>query len=103
MNGNEIIKKVKENLDKSNVKNLFADEVIIMSSIKSSKIEEKIKKEGFIRLVFVDMLNQKPISSITISLTTAIGLINALQQQIQKIKKDLEIEESREGYQSYIG
>lgn len=84
------LKKVQENIMKSDIKPIFADEALVMGSIKASKTKKGIKKEANIRIVFIDMSNLKPIVKVVLSFSTAQGLVNALNSQIQKIKKELE-------------
>jgi hypothetical protein len=86
----EWVKHVQENIAHSNIKPMFADEALVMGSMKVRKDEKgKMKKEGMMRVVFVDMTNMQPIASIAISISTAHGLINALSGQLKKIEEDL--------------
>lgn len=104
----EWLKKVQENIAKSDVKQLFADEALVMGTIKAGKTADgKIKKEGSVRIVFVDMTSMQPISKIVVSLSTAKGLVNALSEQLKKMEKDLESKEiikpEKEPFLTYIG
>jgi hypothetical protein len=101
------LKKVQENVAKSDIKPLFADEALVMGTIKASRTKEGIKKEANIRIAFIDMSNLKPIAKIVLSFTTAKGLVNALKSQIVKIEKELKSRErkevKREPFLTYIG
>jgi hypothetical protein len=104
----EWLKKVQENIAKSDLKPLFADEALVMGSVKASRTKEGIKKEANIRIVFIDMTNLKPIAKIVLSFTTAQGLVNALNSQIEKISQELKSKEVKkevktEGMLTYIG
>ncbi|HDH91667.1 MAG TPA: hypothetical protein ENF38_01810 [Candidatus Aenigmarchaeota archaeon] len=103
------LKKIRENILKSELKPLFADEALVMGTIKARKEGETLKKEGNIRIEFIDMTNLKPISRIVISLSTAKGLIRALQTQVERLERDLESKElpketqKKEPLLTYIG
>jgi len=85
------LKKVQENIARSDIKQLSADEALVMGTIKAGKDKEgKIKKEGSIRMAFVDMTSMQPIAKIVITISTAKGLVNALTNQISKLEKDIE-------------
>ena len=87
----EWIKRVQENIERSDVKQLYADEALVLGTVKGSKTKDgKIKKEGTLRMAFVDMTSMQPVAKIVVSVATAKGLINALSAQVQKIEKDLE-------------
>ena len=105
----EWIKKVQENIIKSDLKQLYADEALVMGTVKARKTREgKVMKEGQIRIAFIDMTTLKPISKIVISVSTAIGLINALQAQVKRIEADIKSEKipekvKKEPILTYIG
>jgi hypothetical protein len=88
------LKRVQENLAKSTIKQLFADEALVMGTVKVGKTKEgQVKKEGSVRIAFVDMTSMQPISKIVITLSTAKGLVNALSNQINKLEEDLASDE----------
>jgi len=82
-------KNIQENIIKFPIKPLFADDVIVITPIKAMKINKKVKKEGHVVLLFVDMLNQQPISKIIISESTAESLKKVLIKVLNKLEKDL--------------
>lgn len=103
----EWIKKVQENLARSEEKLLFADEAIVMGAVKAYKHEGKIRREGSIRIIFVDMTTLQPVAKIAVSPSTANGLVKALSTQLERMKKELEREEAEpaitEFSPTYIG
>jgi len=78
-------------VDVSKTKPLFADEVIVASKIKAFKDEKKVEKEGNIELIFLDQLAVPPkaISRVVVSRHTAQGLLKILNENLQKMDKDL--------------
>jgi hypothetical protein len=105
----EWLKKVQENIAKSEIQQIFADEAFVMGTVKVGKGSDgKIKKEGTIRIAFIDMTTMQPVSKLVVTLSTARGLINALNAQVVKLEKDLESKEtpkktSAEPSLTYIG
>lgn len=104
----EWLNKVRDNIAKSNLQQIFADEIFVMGTVKVGKSEDgKIKKEGTVRFAFIDMTTMQPVSKIVVTLSTAKGLINALNAQVIKLEKDLESKEvtkkSSEPSLTYIG
>jgi hypothetical protein len=86
----EWVKRVQENIARSDLKPLFADEAFVMGAMKVRKDESgKMKKEGIMRIVFVDMTNMQPIAAVALALSTARGLANALSSQLKKIEEDM--------------
>lgn len=79
------------NVDVSRAIPLFSDEVLVASKIKAFKDGKKIEKEGIIELIFLDQLSNPPkaISRIAISRATAKGLFKVLDENVQKMEKDL--------------
>lgn len=105
----EWIKRVQENIAKSDIKQMFADEALVMGAVKVGKTPDgKVKKEGNVRIVFVDMTTAQPLAKIVLSISTAKGLINALSEQLKRLEKDLESKDvgkksSEEPSLTYIG
>ena len=109
MEAPEWLKKVQENIAKSEMLQVFADEAFVMGAVKVGKGSDgKIKKEGTIRIAFIDMTTMQPVSKMVLTPSTAKGLINALTAQVSKLEKDLESKEtpkktSTEPSLTYIG
>jgi len=104
----EWLNKVRENIAKSSIQQIFADEAFVMGAVKVGKTADgKVKKEGTVRIAFIDMTTMQPVSKIVVTLSTAKGLINALNAQVVKLEKDLESKEvakkSSEPLLTYIG
>ena len=105
----EWLKRVQENIAKSSVQQIFADEALVMGTVKMGKTADgKLKKEGTVRLAFVDMTTMQPVAKIVVTVSTAKGLVNALNAQVTKLEKDLESKEvpkkpSEESMLTYIG
>jgi hypothetical protein len=77
------------NIDPS-VKPLFADEVAIACSIKQEKNEKgEISKEGFVSLVFLDMVTKSTVSRVTLSKTTAKALSKILRTNVEALEKKI--------------
>lgn len=94
----EIIKsdcmnKVQENISKSDVKPLFADDVVVITPVKATKIGKKVRKEGHVVMIFMDMVSQQPVSKIVLSKTTSESLKNVLIKVLDKLDKDLKSNE----------
>ena len=74
------------NIDPS-VKPLFADEVAIACSIKQEKDEKgNLKKEGFVSLIFIDMMTQSTVARIAVSKTTAKALCKILKTNLDDME-----------------
>jgi len=86
----QVMEKMRENLQASDLAPIFADEVVILRNLKTHKDEKgKLEKEGHVALVFVDMMNQRPIGKFILSLSTASQLQRILAHEVGEIKKDL--------------
>ena len=77
------------NIDPS-VKPLFADEVAVACTIKQEKDEKgNLKKEGFVSLIFLDMVTRSTVARVTLSKTTAKALSKLLKNNVQDMEKKL--------------
>lgn len=86
----QVMEKLKQNIQVSELNPLFADEVLIMRNIKVRKLPKgKLEKEGHMALLFVDMMNVRPVGKFILSLSTATQLHAILGKEIEGIKKDL--------------
>ncbi len=73
-------------------KPLFADKVIIATLLQSSKKKDetgKIKKEGHIRIGFIDLMKNQIITEVVLGLMTAKGLMKNLDDTIKKLDEEL--------------
>lgn len=87
---NQVLKNIQQNLVQSNIKPEYADEIMVAHTVKAGKDEKgKIRKEGHMHLIFLDMTTQKPVSKVVISPITARGLVKALSESVQKLEKEL--------------
>jgi len=80
------------NVDVSRVIPLFADEVVVASKIKAHKDDKnRVEKEGHIEIIFLDQLSNPPkaISRVVVGRATAKSLIKVLDDNVQKMEKDL--------------
>lgn len=80
------------NVDVSKTVPLFADEVVVASKIKAFKDDKnRVEKEGNIELIFLDQLSNPPraISRVVVSRVTAKSLLKVLNENVQKLEKDL--------------
>lgn len=74
------------------VKPLFADRLMVGTLLQSSKQRDetgKIRKEGHIRIGFIDGMKNQVISDIVISLMTAKDLTKFLDDNIKKLEEEL--------------
>ncbi len=87
---NQAIRNIQQNIAATNVRPLYADEIVVAHTIKAGKnAKGKVMKEGHLHLVFIDMTTQKPVSKIVVSPITAMGLQKALGDSVVKIEKEL--------------
>jgi len=86
----QVMNKLKQNIQTSELDPIFADEVLIMRNIKIQKTGKgKVEKEGHVALLFVDMMNTRPVGKFILSVSTANQLQAILAKEIEGIKKDL--------------
>ena len=74
------------------VKPLFADRVIVVTLLQSSKKKDetgKIRKEGHIKICFVDAMKNQIITEVVTSLMTAKDLTKILDDNIKKLDEEL--------------
>ncbi len=72
------------------VKPLFADEVMLGITVKATKTEDGvIKKEGLIRLSFLDVVRGQLLSEVVITPTTAKSLAKILNNDLKRMDKEL--------------
>lgn len=76
-------------IEQSKVKPWFADEVLISANIKARKNKKSVDKEGYVRLLFLNMVNKEPISEIVLSRFTAEKLSLALKESLGKLEKEM--------------
>jgi len=90
---------------------LFADEVAVLKGVKAIKEGNKVKKEGFIRLGFIDMVKKEVFVEIVLMPSTVRALIELLKRNLEELEKELENKEinlpksdvSKTGNLTYIG
>ena len=80
---------IKNKINLSNMKSYFADEVLISANVKARKIKKNIDKEGFVRLLFLNMTNHEPVSEIVLSRFTAERLLFSLKDALGKLEKEM--------------
>ena len=83
------MKKVPEAVFQTDIKPTFADDIIIVTPVKSVKSKEKVSKEAHVVLIFMDMLSKKPVSKMVIRKTTAESLKKVLTKVLANLEKDL--------------
>ncbi|MEK6984071.1 MAG: hypothetical protein AABX33_05835 [Nanoarchaeota archaeon] len=77
------------NIDPS-VKPLFADEVAVACTIKQEKDEKgDLKKEGFVSLIFIDIVTHGTVARITMSKSTGKALWKILKTNLEDMEKQL--------------
>ena len=71
---------------------LFAEEFAVGVSIRSTAIDKKgkkVRKEGIIKIFFLDAATQQVVSEIALTSITAKTLANALMKNVVNLEKDL--------------
>ncbi len=90
----------------------FADEVMVGTVVKANKEGDDVRKEGQVRLNFIDMFRRQSVAEIVISPLTAKNLVKILEENVRKLESDLKskempeqqkIEEKSTDAISYIG
>ena len=91
---------------------VFADEVMVGTVVKANKENDTVRKEGQVRLNFIDMFRRQAVAEIVISPITAKNLVKILEENLSKLEADLKskempqqpkIEEKSTDNISYIG
>ena len=80
---------IKNKISESKIKPLFADEILISANIKARKKKKTIEKEGLVRLLFLSITNNEPVSEIVLSRFTAERLAFSLVDSLKKLEKEL--------------
>lgn len=81
--------KAQRNLASSRVARQFADEVIVLTAVKSKKDDKKVAKEGLITLAFIDGINHQPVAKISLLPSTAEGLASTLGKVLKDLRTEL--------------
>ena len=71
----------------------FADEVAVLKGVKAIKEGNKVRKEGFIRLGFIDMVKREVFAEIVLMPSTVKALIELLKRNLEELEKELESNE----------
>lgn len=77
----------------SSVTPIFADEVMVGTMVKANKESNDVRKEGQVRLNFIDMMRRQSVAEIVISPITARNLVRILQENLSKLEVDLKSKE----------
>jgi hypothetical protein len=76
------------------VRPIFADEVMVMNTIRGSKDEKgNVTKEGYIRINFIDMLRKQSLGEFVLSPRTAKALMRILNNNLKKLDEELKSKE----------
>jgi len=73
----------------STVKPLFADEVMLGTMVKSIKGKDGVKKDGMVKLCFIDMIRKQILVEVVITPITAEALSNLLNDKLKELDKEL--------------
>jgi len=103
---NQTLRNIQQNLATTNIRPIYADEVVVAHTIKAGKSANgKVAKEAHLHLVFIDMTTQRPVNKIVLSPITAMGLHKALGDSISRIDKELKgkkVEKGKKADTDYI-
>ena len=83
-----MVDKIRQNIAVSSEKPLFADEVMVLRTVKSGGPDGK-DREGYLSFVFIDMTNQQPVSKIVVSPGTARAFANIITKELEALGKEL--------------
>jgi hypothetical protein len=72
---------------------IFADEVMVGTLVKAVKEGNDVRKEGQVRLNFIDMFRRQSVAEIVISPITARNLVRILEENLNKLEADLKSSE----------
>jgi hypothetical protein len=95
----------------TSIKPMFADEVMVSVGMKAVKDEKgKIKKEGVVRIGFIDMVRGQLLGEFILTPITANAFLRVLSANLKKLDEELKSEKlpekpiiKEEGTISYIG
>ncbi len=76
----------------TNEKCLFAEEFAVGTSVRTTPIDKKgtrVRKEGIIKIFFLDAATQKIVSEIALTSITAKSLADTLFKNVSNLEKDL--------------
>ncbi|MDE1871018.1 MAG: hypothetical protein KGI06_02145 [Candidatus Micrarchaeota archaeon] len=79
------------NIANSSLKPIFADGTAIVMRVKTFKNPQsgEIEKDGYIEIVFLDMMKRQPVGEFVIGKNTAKELIDGIAQNITNLEKEL--------------
>ena len=76
----------------TNEKCLFAEEFAVGTSVRTTPIDKKgtmVRKEGIIKIFFLDAATQKVVSEVALTSITAKALADTLFKNVSSLEKDL--------------
>lgn len=77
----------------SQIKPVFADEAMVGISIKATKAGNEVKKQGVIRLSFIDVIRKQMLSEVVLLPETAKALHRVLGQTLRKFEEEIKSKE----------
>lgn len=77
-------------------RSVYAEEVMVINTIKAEKENDEVKKQGFVRLTFIDTISGEAVADVTISSITAKALRKILNENLGRLEKDLQSTEMPE-------
>jgi DNA replicative helicase MCM subunit Mcm2 (Cdc46/Mcm family) len=90
---------------------MFADEVVVGRIVKAVKEGDEVKKDGYIRIGFIDMAKRQVFLEVVLSPLTVEAMIKILKENLEALDKEMKskelpakpIESSKTEEVTYIG
>jgi hypothetical protein len=84
----DLMKDCQQNIAKSELKPLFANEVFVATPIKTKKDKKgKLHREGYVELIFIDVVTRKPVSRVVLLPALAKDFVNTLASKMKEYDK----------------
>jgi hypothetical protein len=111
MDYKDVMRECQQNISRTDLRPVFANEVFVATPIKTKKDKAgKLHREGYAELIFIDIVTRRPVSRIVLLPNLAKDLCRILEGKmkefdklIKNTKPDKSIEEEKPLPENYIG